>query len=873
MKKKLLTVLLALAVVFTYSVPAFAVTNDAGTFNGNVNLAQQQIMATLDTNYANAVKSLTSQTINQTITVNSENKTVAMSISKDAMTSAAQLYKDKVVAAIIARTNDIKSKYDTLGDKTVNELVALYAEVKTTGTNAFANSEAVDLNQGTIYTGITSDADVQAAAARTQFAADKDSALSAVKSVDLSVYSTTTPTTGTAGTYNVQAKKVVDDTVAAINDITLASDATLAVTAKAYYDLGAFANATYNVSTGETSSTDATLASGVLKAITKIVKNDTAKTVYGYKLNSSIPTITDEAANATTLSAMKAAFISKVNANSASFLAAYATATGDTATTVKAENAAYVTGMTEIINAATTKADLFGLVGKAATVTLTEAINAIPMPTTSTYYAADAKLIAQLEATAAKYKAYKDADGNFVQDSTLIDKVVADAKVAAYTTAATNVWNGANTATFNASPVSNETAEAKIMGSYCKAAATVSSSDVAKKKADVEAARKLVLQTAGEDNYYTPEADQVNAIYDAVIAKIDAAKTTSELNAITIPTIATAEVAAIKNKTAIKTAIAGFSGYTANNAKVVAYEGVLNAGTTDTRNFVAAGLNDSESALKASYWTDFYATNGARTSDQVVALLDKAKAACEAVKTASQLTAEKKAVEAQIAALPSTITAADAEAVKAAFDAATAYNNDAGKTMDTTDVANIATLKLAATALQNALTTALTAEANALPTNVTVADKDAVKAVLAKYEAFNEYCGTDKIFPAGAALSTTTLNDKLTAIRGLEKAAVEAAINALPLNITMDNKAAVEAARKAYDAYVAEYTDYTAQQKTLNGVTYYPNAANDFGNTTFKALADAEAQLAAAETAQAKLVQAYKIIASSKAYKIGRAHV
>ena len=53
-----------------------------------------------------------------------------------------------------------------------------------------------------------------------------------------------------------------------------------------------------------------------------------------------------------------------------------------------------------------------------------------------------------------------------------------------------------------------------------------------------------------------------------------------------------------------------------------------------------------------------------------------------------------------------------------------------------------------------------------------------------------------------------TLTTALTKIRAAELEAVEKAINAIPLNITLDDKTTIEAARKAYDAFVEEWTSY-----------------------------------------------------------------
>ena len=829
--KKLLTVLLAAAMVLTYSVPAVFATTDASTFNANVNVAQQQITATLDTNYANAVKSISDTTVSGVV------------LSKEALAGSASLYKDKVAAEITARTNEIKGKYASLQDLTVNQIVALYSEPATDNNATTTNdpngftSVAVVLDQVTLYNGIIADTDVLNAAARTQFASNKAAVLAAINSVDLSVYSTTTPTTG--DTYYALAKAVVDTAVTNVTNTTVASDATLAQVKAALTSIGTFAAATQNTTTGAFAAGAA--GTGYIIGIEKVVNAADSTVVVKYQLrDKNIKTKADESVDTMTLAARKAAYISQVNANAAQFLADHATATGDFLTAINAEKAAYVAGMTEIINAASTSADLTAIAATAA---------ALPVPAASTTavtsnYAANAKLIAQLEATATKYKAYTDANGNKVKDASAIDDVVAAAKTTAYKVDAP--WTGL------------AAAQASIING-CNAV-TKDSAAVAAEKAAIENDRKAALQTSGTDNYYAPEAAKVNALFDALLAKVDAATSTAAVQAVYTNNASVSGLSAIPTKTQVKTSLEGMTSFGTNATSIAAYENYLNANL----NSASAGYRDF-SALNDDFFADLYATNGARTDAEVAAQLSAAKAACDAVKTNEALATEKKAVEAQIAALPSTITAANADAVIAAYKAATAYNTDANKTMATTDIANVATLNLATKALHDALAKALQAEYAALPTTTTVADKAAVKALLEKVNTFDDNCAAGEIFAGLGDLSSTATNltDKLTAIRGLELAAVNSAIDALPLNITIANKDAVEAARKAYDAYVKEYTDYT----TAAPSGYHQNAAEDVTSTMYKSLSEAESQLAVAVAAQAKLVQSYKITASSKAYK------
>ena len=100
---------------------------------------------------------------------------------------------------------------------------------------------------------------------------------------------------------------------------------------------------------------------------------------------------------------------------------------------------------------------------------------------------------------------------------------------------------------------------------------------------------------------------------------------------------------------------------------------------------------------------------------------------------------------------------------------------------------------------------------NALPTTVTVNDKEQIEAARAAYNALSD--------DEKAKIDTDTLSkltDAETALEAAEKAAADQAaatpviaqINALPTDVTLDDKAAVEAARQAY-------TDLTDDQQAL----------------------------------------------------------
>ena len=99
----------------------------------------------------------------------------------------------------------------------------------------------------------------------------------------------------------------------------------------------------------------------------------------------------------------------------------------------------------------------------------------------------------------------------------------------------------------------------------------------------------------------------------------------------------------------------------------------------------------------------------------------------------------------------------------------------------------------------------------AIPTNVTVADKDAVKAARKALDDHNEYCDFIGNTVQKVTLTTALINAE-TAIKNAEIKAIQDAYNAIMKDgkVTADEKPAVEDLRKAFDAFCAEYTPENA---------------------------------------------------------------
>lgn len=151
------------------------------------------------------------------------------------------------------------------------------------------------------------------------------------------------------------------------------------------------------------------------------------------------------------------------------------------------------------------------------------------------------------------------------------------------------------------------------------------------------------------------------------------------------------------------------------------------------------------------------------------------------------------------------------------------------------------------TALKSAAD-AVIAAITALPTTVTVADKDQYLAAEKAYEDYLEIAGAK----VADITNRTLLDAYMTRLIYLERTAIEAQIRILPSTVTLDNQAAVEAARAAVDAYDEAYSKYAGSAATTAGYDYDYVAV-----TNTNKLETAETQLS-----EAKLVDAAKKIAA-----------
>ena len=206
----------------------------------------------------------------------------------------------------------------------------------------------------------------------------------------------------------------------------------------------------------------------------------------------------------------------------------------------------------------------------------------------------------------------------------------------------------------------------------------------------------------------------------------------------------------------------------------------------------------------------------AYTAEELADKVTEAKAAIDSIMTTKEINAEKTNVEATIEALPKTIALTDKDAITAAADARDDYMDIPGATTPVNntvlDNAIKAYEKLAAEELDDAF--------KALDDKkITTGDEAAVEALRALYDAYDAFCESYYDDLSGNPNRTATTIDTpatngiydATSVQKIEGelsdakvAAVRELMVKLPVNPTAAERAQVEAARAAYEALSLE---------------------------------------------------------------------
>ena len=814
--KKFLTVLLALSVVFTYTVgTAFA----ADEVPGTTTTYQQKLDAAV-TDLAKDLLSAKSGTIENLAAKYTETATdadghvVTLTIGKSVYENVSgDVYTDYAKVLTIAKTQ-LEKAYadaDAAGKEALNALtatevkesligeavdssVAKYAGMKIDDADSMAEFKALVLSTG------GKDAYKQNAFAYA-FQSEKDSVIGELNKIDLGLYTDDVMDAehdSYKTTYAQLAKNTKEEMIADAGKIVIESDASVQTIAGQVYKLQNMIGTTK------------------LKVEEKYTGLDGNEIVVSYSLVGVKLSVTVGANTYETLLQTKEELKNNDTSLEAQKLAAKADAQAKAAQFYKdaldAYNADKTAATKAIFDKAVTEKDayleveLFRIDQLTSNPTATEftygSFNGTVTPNTD--------LVTEYEALvdfAAVAKKMVEKDGSLTYDASKVDKNLAAAKIKVYDR---NVATTATTADIIAN-AKNEVEDVE----FAKAEAV----------AKLESERDAKLYNKDDsDKYYDIEKTKINEKYDEVIAKIKAATTVAQVDQISKAINTTS----IHDKDGIKADVKGLSKFNSELDKVNAYVDYLNTGL--------GSWDDGYRTLTADDLAVFYAEKGARTNAEIQALLAEAKAMADKLPTKKEATEAKKAVEKLVEALPNNITLSDKEAVQAAYEAA----EKLGVSID-----NQQRLDNAVIAVKKAEKNAIDKMVEALPalSKVTTADKATVQAIADAVKAYNSTMMYSDTY------STTTLDKYQVAVRDAAKAEVEATIAALSDDAT---RTQIEAARTAYDAFVKDYTDYEAGYNASKAVV------------NLDKLLFAEAKLAVAEV---KAVESLKITASSVAGK------
>lgn len=799
--KKFLTVLLVIAVMFTFSFgSAFA---DVTNTDKAAKLAEAKAVADgiVDTYYDAAMKLVTDSTKNGLSYTDVTDAKLAAAWAK--IDVKAQVKADIAEKYLEEAKNNAFTNFDEADDAAV--YAAKLFGISTKGTDGAA--VFVDQQLAAKIVAVAGDE-----AVKNLFDADRAAELAKFDKVDYSVYSGTATDAETGKTYLVLAQEAIAKAKA---------DAETEVPS---YGLDDYKDGTVDAAT--VSGEKLTAVKAFVTA--RLTAQKYAGTSYEtglYVLNTSfagydkIKTIKQSENDAITEAAKKAAVKAEAQKQYAEYIVK------DSADKERAD--AYLTVMNYLADA--------GVV--------TQVNEVLSVETTPDCKAA-IKEVAELKAFAEKYKAEKDGNGAFVRTAAAVDKIVNDTTKYLYAkaqNAGTTVTADYQTVAAAMNAIRNLYIEQETYNlNFAKEAA----------KAAVEEAYGNLI-----DDYYAAEAAKIDENKAKVLADIEAADTVAKVETaiggntnVAVNLAAKLAPSSIKDGDAVD-ALTTFGAGTTAKSVLDAIQAYVNYANTNKTVLDASYIVYDETTVKNAILA-IYGEAGARTETARKAVTVSTEEVVAKLSTVGGLATAKAAAEDAIKALPATITLADKDAVKAAFDLVAAYNDMNGHGV----ISNQATLNKAITDLKAEMTKDFAIKTAALDKN----DKAAVKALKAEIDEANKLVGADKLFGDVAKFVTTDLTAALTKIQEAEKNAVIAAINAIPINVTEADAAVVKNARALYTAYVEEYTDYGSVYTDAH------NATADI--TNYRELATAEATIGL-NNDDASKVEALKITASSTAKK------
>lgn len=365
-------------------------------------------------------------------------------------------------------------------------------------------------------------------------------------------------------------------------------------------------------------------------------------------------------------------------------------------------------------------------------------------------------------------------------------------------------------------------------------------------KTNTDETNTIAMEFRNEDNELNRTSQNfVPKTYpnvDKLIAKIDALPAANNIT--------------LSNKNAVQSARSDYNALSSteknkvtNYSKLVACEDKIAQLEADqsAANAVIAKINAIPSTINSNARDEISAARtayNALTSAQKnlvtnLKRLTDAEAALQQYDAQQADKAAAESVEALIRAIPSTIDANakdEIQAARAAYNALTSaqkgYVSNYSRLTDAENALNAYEEQQAQIAADKAAANTVVAKINAIPANLTLDDKDDVNAARTAYNALTSA-------QKGYVTNYSKLTSAEERIIALEEEAAEqavvnaviAAINEIPDNLTLNDKAKVSAARNAYNALtnaqkekVVNYSDLTDAEATIAALEAQENA-------------------------------------------------
>ncbi len=400
---------------------------------------------------------------------------------------------------------------------------------------------------------------------------------------------------------------------------------------------------------------------------------------------------------------------------------------------------------------------------------------------------------AALEKDATAKKVERNTDGTLKYRDIDVDKALADAKDDVKATLRNDILNDSNNIARKATTLTVPANQAYELKAYKAAAITKITTDdyaLANWAKDRKDKVEAIQDDYSDQILVAKSADAVDALVKEAKEKMDAILTTAQIN--TLKSRTDARISALDYDDMLAKyydAVVGTKGY---SAKI----------KTDA---IAAAKDLIKDAVIAKENKDL---TYAEIDEIIKANKDAAIAKVTDVKTTDELKAQANELKTLFDSLPTTVTVADKETILSAQKAFDTYLELPGTA--TTDVINAYKLKNAMKSLMTEEAKAVNAQIKALPETITINDADAIKAARDAYKALEETYGdydNDSTFNyLGATVQSlvSRANALTTAETNLEKAKVEDAAKKIEALTSSSTLAEVKAAQAAYDALKLE---------------------------------------------------------------------